>query len=408
MPFGPWPGASGGTPTPLFRLQLAYGQGNGTTDEAISGDATTWWLAAQSTADDVIPASGSPQSREWVTRNALGFIGITVRVDAATINGEIGLPLIITVDGADTAVAVTVAAGSTVGETLQQYAAIPIPAGSSVGVRADATQIDPGSTLRCEVIVEGAISGTPTIPVELPADPLALYLPGDLSLDGTTWVDSVVGNEFSLGVPVLVGAAAPTRHAPDGSFNGNPYAVFAENIDGDTFQILSTAVEMFAPSSTTPILPRTCAAVIRPTGLRGGTVACVQRRADYCAFDLAKPGADQWAYDNSEFAQIAKLSTVTNYGGEEIVCIWRTDGAVIDLWINGLKVDLSTNAVGDDFTGSVGFALGNNETWVADGPGISTRGWRGAIAFCGMWGRRFTDAEVLSATGYLTQHYVTP
>jgi hypothetical protein len=385
VPFGPWPGVRRGTGSaPLVDLALSFGHGNGGTDEQLPSE-TSWWFTPTGTADD----AQADQVREWVTDTALGFLAIIVRIDAATINGETGALYVVTVDGAETAISVELPTGATTDTTLEMAAIFAVAAGSKVGVKFNGSAVADGSSLRTEVRLVGAETGTPSVPPALPADPIAVFESEDLADDGLTWIDST-GNLFDLAVPVAGGAGPPT--VVPGAFNGHKGASF----DG-VQNILSTENAMFAGGAVPQ--PRTLMAVVRPTNATGGTVGCFKETADYFSCALWKTAGNQFAYENGD-ANNSLLSSVVDYGGEDLVLIFRTNGILIELFVNGVLRASTTNTVGPENGIADGFTMGNMLAHFGD------RGWLGLIGAEWVWDYRFTNANVVSGTGYASVKYL--
>ncbi len=399
------------TDVTLFDLFLSYGHGMAV--DANLPALGSFWFSPTTIADLATAA----QVREWVTVEALAFLELVVRLDAAhLVTG--GGSFIVTVDGLDTAIALAVATGDTTATTLETSVAFSVAAGSTVGVRWDGSAAADGSTMRAEIHLRGASGGTPIVPSTLPGTPLALFRPEDLALDGSSWVDSVAGNLYTCTVPSssvppgwIQPISGPTR-VDDGSFNGNPYGHFTNYNDplfgvNYTPNMLATHVAMFAGSAA-PIAPRTLVAVCRPGSAIGGIVGTTQFTTPCFKGALYKPAGDlaQAVYFtvNKGATQTDSLITPVNYGTQELVLIWRTDGTTLEFFIDGVKQTLDTSVIGTDAAAGGGFCIGN----LASATYTSEDGFRGDIAFEGVWARKFTDAEVLSATANLAALYVTP
>jgi hypothetical protein len=167
-------------------------------------------------------------------------------------------------------------------------------------------------------------------------------------------------------------------------------------------------VAMIAGTHTPPIVPRTFAAVLKPASSIGGVAATFKNTNPSFKCAIIKPTGSllQAAYYNNllDAVQTDDLVTDVNWGGQELVCIWRTDGSTVELFINGVKQPLVSAVVGADDGVTGGFSLGN----FTAGQWIEKDGFQGDICFGGVWARKFTDAEILSATAYLQGLYVTP
>ncbi len=391
----------------LFDLFLSYGHGMAV--DANLPALASFWFSPTTIADLAIAG----QVREWVTEEALGFLELVVRVDAAhLVTG--GGAFVLTVNGLDTALSLSLGAGDTADTTLATSALLPVSAGSKLGVRWNGSAAADGSTLRAEIRLQAAATGTPIIPSTLPINPLALFRPEDLATDGTSWVDSVAGHLYTLTVPPSTPApgyhpiAGPNRIL-DGSFNNNPYAQFLPYTGPGpavyTPNQLRTLTGMFSGTGGTPISPRTIVAVCRPTSSIGGLLASTQLSGNAFNAVLYKPTGDptQSAYYNftKGLPTNINMSTPVNLAGQEVVLIWRTDGTTLEFFIDGILQTLAASLVGDDGFVATGFSLGGSGNYT------SQIGWQGDICFEGVWARRFTDAEVLSATGNLAAEYVT-
>lgn len=146
MPFGAFLEAPN-----QWSLALSFGLGIAGVDDQIPEVASSWWLTPNLTADLIVAA----EVREWPAPVELGEVTLDVYVDAADLN-SVGARLIVTVDGVDTAVEVTIPTGASAGLSLSATGDVPVPVGSRVGVRfaPDDETLD-GETLRCEVMVGG-------------------------------------------------------------------------------------------------------------------------------------------------------------------------------------------------------------------------------------------------------------
>lgn len=372
-----------------FDLYLSFGQGTDGTDNNLPTDES-FWLGPQVDADHATV----DQAREWPTDIALHFVKLLVYIDDAGISGETGVSFIVTLNGADTPISVSIPAGVTTGAELSIGAFLEVAANSRLGVRVDGSGVTAGSKLRCEARLIGSQSGTPTTPTALPSDPLALYPSSALAASGESW-DDTTGNGFGLGVPPVLGARRPDV-LQNTAFNGNRYAHFGTTAT----DILATETEMF-PGHVNPVEPRTFAAVIRPTNATGGTVGCFRLTADYFSCALWKTAGNQYAYENGD-ANNSLLSSVIDYGGDELVCVWVTDGVSVTLYVDGVARAAATNAVGPETGVAPGFSLGNMLAHFGD------RGFEGDICFAGVWARAWDNSEILSGTAYLAETYVTP
>jgi hypothetical protein len=395
----------------LFDLILSYGHGMAV-DANLPALGSFWF--SPTTIADLATAS---QVREWVTTDALAFLALVIRVDAAhLVTG--GGSFIVTVDGADTAITLALAAGDTTDTTLETSALFAVAADSRIGVRWDGSAAADGSTLRAEIRLRGAASGSPIIPDTLPVTPLALFRPGDLALDGTTWLDSVAGSVFSLSVPnfgppplgYLQQITGPVRTL-DGSFKNNPYAKFSAYHNSTagadyTVMMLRTTAAMFAGGATPQA--RTLCAVLKPSNALGGIVGCFKNNdLSFRACMLRKiSSGPQWAYTNRDpglGGTEIQVTTPVNWAAQELVCVWRSDGVTLQFFVNGVLVVTTTDTVGAETGTNAGFCMGN---FVAS-QWISELGFQGGIVFEGVWARKFTDAEVISATSNLAGLYVT-
>jgi hypothetical protein len=398
----------------LFDLVLSYGHGMAADAELPT--ATSFWFSPTTIAD----LARADQVREWVTTDALAFLAIVVRVDAAhLVTG--GASFIVTVNGLDTAIALAVATGDTTDTTLQTSVLLPVAAGSRVGVRWNGSALAAGSTLRAEIRLRGAATGTPIVANALPLTAKALFRPEDLALDGSSWIDSVAGNLYTLTVPAdgppppgVDPISGPARTL-DGSFNNHPYGYFRHYHGTDfgspiyTPCMLATSTSMFAASAA-PIAPRTFVAVVRPESSVGGIVMSSQFTTPCFKGALSLPLGDllQAAYFTlgtpDSGGQVDHVIPAVNLAAQEIVLIWRTDGTTLEFFINGVKQTLDDATIGTDNAAGEGFCIGN----LASSKPIGKTGWQGAIAFVGTWARKFSDTEVLNATSYCTTNYVTP
>jgi hypothetical protein len=394
----------------LFDLVLSFGHGI-TADQTLTG-GVSFWFTPTTIADFAV----ANQVREWVTPEALGFVGLDVNVDAASF-GEGAGAVVVTVGGLDTALSVPITDGDS--GVLQNSALLSIPAGSTVGVRWDPGSVADGSIFRAEIRLRGATTGTPIVPSVLPINAKALFIPEDLAVDGNTWVDSVAGNLYTATVPPPSGPPPPgvdpvegPARVVDGSFKNNPYAYF-RHYTGPLSQVytpcmLASSVSMFTGADPPPIAPRTVVVVCSPESSIGGIAFVTSRGSHSFTAALSRPTGNptQAVYWNllQDSTQTDNLATPENFGGREIVCIWRTDGTTLEFFINGIKQTLDVDTIGQDFAARVGCTIGNLEA-----EGFSSQdGWQGGICFVGVWARKFSDTEVLSATGNLTSEYVTP
>lgn len=386
----------------LFDLFLSYGHGMAI--DANLPATTSFWFSPTTIAD----LARADQVREWVTEDELGFLELVVRVDAATLVTA-GARFVVTVNGADTAIALDLAVGATADTTLETSALFAVAAGSKLGVRFDGSSIGDGSTLRAEIRLRAALTGTPIVPDTLPSGALALFHGNDLAADGTAWTDSVVGHVFNLGPSADPNLTTPAA-VQDGTFQNHRFARFTPGPGPDFFttQTLCTTVDMFAGAVAAPVAARTLVAVVKPSSLIGGSVGVFGLNALYfdCMLWNAQPPevAAQWVYWNGNGTNnvIAKAAAAVNYGGQELVVVWRTDGTTIEVFINGVKIALATNLVAGDSHSRSGFSIGLDNA----SAGIGVRGWHGDIVFEGVWAHKFSDAEVLEATSALTTEYV--
>lgn len=412
---------TGGTPTPTpepqlvgVRFDLPVSFGHGIAADQNLPAATSFWLSPTTIADLAV----ADQSREWLTQSPIGFLYLDMYVDAANLVTA-GARLIVTVNGLDTPIGLDISTGVTTAFKGSTSALFTVDSGSVVGIRFDGSALGDGSTLRLEARLRGYETGTPFVPSELPADPLALFLPEDLAVDGETWVDSVTGNLYTCTVPTPSGPPPPgieqisgPTWTQDGSFNNHPYAYF-KNYNGPLGQnytpnMLATSVSMFAGSVAPPIAPRTYVVVCKADDGQGGILASGQYGTPCFEAAWYKPAGDlqRAAYFNQAKGSPVTCEIVTdqNLAGNELVLIWRTDGTTVEFFINGVKQPLVTDLVGADFSARTGFTIGN----LASAEFSSRDGFRGSICFEGVWARSFTDNEVLSATSYCTGEFTTP
>jgi hypothetical protein len=396
----------------LFDVTLSFGHGMDI--DAVLPPATSFWLTATTITD----LARADQVRQWPVDQALSFIGLDVVVSESSGIGELGLALIVTLGGLDTALSITVPTGITEDTLFSTSAMLPVPAGSFVGVRVDGSGVGESESIRLQARLHGAATGTPVIPSTLPIDALALYRPEDLASDGSSWTDSVAGNLYSLTVPSsstppawITPISGPTR-IDDGSFNGHPYGHYTSYNDplfgiNYTPNMLATHVAMFA-GSVAPIAPRTLVAVCRPSTAIGGIVGTTQFTTPCWKGALYKPAGDLTQAAcftiNKGATQTNDLITPVSLAAQEVVLIWRTNGTTLDFFIDGVLQPLDTDTIGSDNAAGGGFCLGN----LASATYTSQDGFRGDICFGGVWARAFTDAEVLAATGNLSTLYVTP
>jgi hypothetical protein len=395
----------------LFDLVLSYGHGMAADAELPA--ATSFWFSPTTIAD----LARANQVREWVTTDALAFLELVIRVDAATLTTAAGR-YIVTVNGLDTAIGLDLPLGATADTTLRTSALFTVAADSRVGVRFNGSAIGAGSSMRAEIRLRGATSGTPIVPNTLPANALALFPPENLALDGNTWTDAVAGHTYTCTVPTPSGPPPPgidqisgPARMNDGKFNGHPYAYFRNYngaFDGINYTpcMLSTSVAMFAGSAA-PIAPRTYVAVCRPDTGIGGVAMSGQRGTPCFEAALYQPAGDltQAVYFNvgKGTAPTDNLATPHSYATQEVILIWRTDGTVVEFFINGVKQVLDATTIGADNAAAKGFGIGN----LPNAEFSSRVGFRGGICFEGVWAHNFTDAEVLQATSNCAQ-YVTP
>lgn len=130
-------------------IPLAFGQGAPGTDDVIPDDddaAESFWLMPSTDADHATP----DQVREWPVTDNHDRVGLVVRVDAANMIGDTA-QLIVTKNGVDTAVAVTIPMGATANVTLSDERGLTLVPGDRVGVRfAPGDDLEGACTLRCE------------------------------------------------------------------------------------------------------------------------------------------------------------------------------------------------------------------------------------------------------------------
>lgn len=138
-----------------FDLFVSYGHGIPGVDDSLpeSEGAYTLWLSPTTTAD----ISEVGQVREWVSAAAHKFARLTVRVDAALLNGTPAgatVDFVVTVNGTASAIAVTVPTGATADTTFELSGALAVAAGDLVGVALLTSQaMDDASTMRAEAEV---------------------------------------------------------------------------------------------------------------------------------------------------------------------------------------------------------------------------------------------------------------
>lgn len=138
-------------PLKTLTLELSYGHGIPGVDDSLpeSEDTYSFWLSPTTTADILIEG----QVREFDSVEAHRSALLTVRVDVATLNDGATLDIAITVNGVESAIAVTIPTGATADTTFQSTGAITVAAGDTVGVSVATSQaMDDASVLRCEVL----------------------------------------------------------------------------------------------------------------------------------------------------------------------------------------------------------------------------------------------------------------
>lgn len=385
---------------PRFQLALSYGQGSIGNDDLNA--AESFWFQPQSIVNSPLP----DQPHEWPTSRELTFIGVTIFVNAANIilTADGDEPrFIITVDEIDTIFQVALTAGAHVDQLLQANGIIAIPAGSRVGVRFDGSGVDAGSTLRCEMILDGAETGTPIPPPPIPTSQLLFdWQSENFALTPTTpgnataeWTDATANNN-DLGHGNAALANLPT--IVPGAFNTHPGIAFARL---STFELTSLLpATCWAPNGA-----RTLAFVLQPDNIWPGVILNTKggfggTNVDYWLTQIAAPQGVMRVEAN-------EIETITDFfdtNGQKIVVMFWTTGAIGDpvhVSINGVEPTL-TGVMADEVAAFVTFWLGwDNDVFFPDSKRFSGMYARGLG-----WSRVLTVSERIGVVGNLTAEYL--
>jgi len=380
--------------SPLFQLALSYGQGPAGNADLDAGDS--FWFQAQS-------INGTPepdQVHEWPVARDLAFIGLTVFVDDATIALAGDEPrFIVTVDGVDTIFQVNLTAGAHVQEPFQTNGVIAIPAGSRVGVRFDGSGIDAGSTLRCEIILDGAETGTPIPPPPIPTAGLLVdwqsenYVitpptsPGGSDAQGNLTDVSGNGNDVSTGGTLLIHVPTIVPNA----FNTHP-GIGATR--ANTFGMTKVGPTWLAGNA-----PRTFAVVLEGTNIDLGEL--LHRRSlagNSWSIDITNTTTPQPFWANNAGTIDNNGSFVDFNGQKAVLMLWTagTIGAPLFATVNGVTIALTGTMAAEgaatNFIELFGFTFGPR--------------FDGIVGRLLTWNRVLTVSERIGVVSNLTEGYL--
>ncbi len=131
-------------PSASFELALSFGHGMEADTHLPSN--TAFWLSPTTIADIAAGFDPSFAVREWPLDQSLENVGLDLVVDLSDFPGKT-LPVIVTVDGVDTAIVITVPDAISSPTVLQASAALAVSAGSAIGVRVDGSLIFDGALI---------------------------------------------------------------------------------------------------------------------------------------------------------------------------------------------------------------------------------------------------------------------
>jgi len=382
---------------PRFQLALSYGQGASGNADLEVGES--FWFQPQSV--NLSPEADQPH--EWPVVRELAFIGLAVFVDDADIalaEGGDEPRFIITIDRVDTIFQISLASGAHADELLQTNGLIAIPAGSTIGVRFDGSGVDTGSTLRCEIILDGAETGEPIPPPPIPTTQLVLDLasenytvtPAGGASHGDWTDDSGEGTDVGTGGTLL--AHVPVKELL--AFNDDAGVTFSR---ANSFGLTSALGPTWGAANT----PFTMVMVIRGDSISPGTLFHV-RATDISAhnqnFQLSGASLPQIAMD-FDGTKIQNTDPFFDLNGEKAVLMWWSDGGVGDdvhLSVNGVEATLDNtmkaNAIASFI--EVGFDEGGPDALRADC----------SYARVLYWTRKLTVSERIGVIGNLTERYL--
>jgi hypothetical protein len=396
VPFGPWPGGRGGghvdpDTLPKFQLALSYGQGAAGNDDLAAGES--FWFQPQS----VNLSPEADQVHEWPTAREISFIGLFVFVDVATIVLTGDEPrFIVTVDGVDTIYQRALASGAHADEPLEISGAIAIPAGSRIGVRFDGAGLDAGSTLRCEMILDGATTGEPIPPPPIPTSGLLVdwlsenYSITDLgagSFQGDLTDASGNGNNVSTGGTLLT--HVPTIEVD--AFNDHP-GIGATR--ANTFGMTKVGPTWLAGNAA-----RTFAFVLKGTNIDLGEL--LHRRSvagNSWSVDVTNTTTPQpfWANNAGTIDNSGPFIDFNNF--KAVLMLWTagTIGAPLFASVNGVTVALTGTMAAEgaatNYIELFGFTFGPR--------------FDGIVGRALAWNRVLTVSERIGVVGNLAAGYL--
>jgi len=386
---------------PKFQLALSYGQGSSGNDDLEVGES--FWFQPQSV--NLSPLAD--QIHEWPSRRALAFIGLTVYVDDAQINvdesGE-DPAFIITIDGIDTIFQIALPAGSHSDETLETGGIVAIPAGSRVGVRWNGPGIDTGSTLRCEMVLDGAEVGTPIPPPPIPTTQLIAdwasenYSIQDLgggSFAGQWLDDTANNNDLTSGGSALANIAAIVPNA----FNADAGVQFTRSTQTAGTEVLKKN----APTWLAANGPRTFAWVLEGGAIELGCLLHV-RGATVASYNIQINGVTTpqliWKANGGDISNIDTFIDLS--GNKAVIVLWTTGGIGDPLFlsVNGVQYELDVGMFAEGLTSFIQIGY-DDGVYFPDSWRLSATIARGLT-----WSRVLSTSERIGVIANLSARYL--
>lgn len=356
----------------------------------------------------IAAAVGPQQVREWPIARALAYVGLIVWVDAAEIilaEGGDDPRFIVTVDGVDTILQLVLTEGTHAGgELLSTGAFIDVAANSRIGVRFDGTGLDAGCSLRCEMMIDGAGSGSPVPPPPIPPSGLladwasenyVLAIESGPNLRGT-WTDDS-GNENDL----FTGLGSDPTAFPQteaNAFNDDPGVTFVRGVTSSPPTTSFNPYVWYAPNT-----PRTIAMVVRGDNLSVGNLLDVSGSHVYTLQGGTLPQPAYIQCSDPPPSIPINTTDFVDINGQKAVLMWWSEGGIGDTLhfaVNGVEIPLDAPLGTEPAHINLGIGRGTfidlALTLMADA----------SFARVLAWNRVLTPAERIGVLSNLTARYL--